>query len=355
MRARVVISVIAVAISACGGTVVETTSPVVSSSSVAPATTTAATTTKSPATTTSTTVIAADIVEPLEIPRLDNGLPATFVGVTYDGEAVEVDTPTGEVLRSIGRMERPNESDDEGGGVAAIQQVWRTSEQSWYVVSECCEPAAGTIHYVEPAAVLTPLGPDESLMSFGWTVAPSPFDDRLVTLGYVVEVSRVGSEPEVAIPLDQGDGLYYPSGVAAWDPDGSGISWLSEDWDAGRVTVVRLALTEPDAEPTSVGLDWVAGDQWLDGLGARSDGNLVAFRNTPDDDPESPAAPFTEGVVFSTDGEIVATFPVEAGSLWGGYDPSGRFLIYTDGDNNVRWQGLGQSGELAEGFIHASW
>lgn len=32
-----------------------------------------------------------------------------------------------------------------------------------------------------------------------------------------------------------------------------------------------------------------------------------------------------------------------------------RFLIYTDGDWTVRWQGLGQSGTLGEGFIHASW
>ena len=59
--------------------------------------------------------------------------------------------------------------------------------------------------------------------------------------------------------------------------------------------------------------------------------------------------------VDAVDGELVATFPVETGSLWGGYDPSGRMLIYTDGEDVVRWQGLGQSGVLAEGYIHASW
>jgi hypothetical protein len=277
------------------------------------------------------------------------------MAVTETWEAVEVDTATGDILRSIGRMERPNESDDEGGAVAAIQQVWRTADQSWYVVSECCEPAAGTIHYVEPETVLTPSGRDESLTSFGWTVAPSPFDDRLVTLGYFVEVLRVGGEPEIQIPLDQGDGLYSASGVAAWDPGGGGISWLSDDWEAGGVILVHLDLTEPGAEPTTVALDWVAGDQWLDGLGTQESGNLVAFLNTPDADPESPVVALTGGVVFSPGGELIATFPVETGSFWGGYDPAGRFLIYTDGDANVRWQGLGQSGILAAGFIHASW
>ena len=99
----------------------------------------------------------------------------------------------------------------------------------------------------------------------------------------------------------------------------------------------------------------MTGDQRLDGMGTQASGNLVAFMNTPDDDPEAPAVALTEGVVFSPDGELIATFPVETGSCWGGYDPSGLFLIYADGDNNVRWQGLGQTGLLAEGFVHASW
>jgi hypothetical protein len=95
--------------------------------------------------------------------------------------------------------------------------------------------------------------------------------------------------------------------------------------------------------------------QWLDGIGTQEGGNYVGFLNTEEADAEAPSIKSTEGVVFTESGELVATFPVEVGSSWGGYDPAGRVLIYTDGDGVVRWQGLGQSGALAEGFIHASW
>jgi hypothetical protein len=52
---------------------------------------------------------------------------------------------------------------------------------------------------------------------------------------------------------------------------------------------------------------------------------------------------------------LLTSFPVETNSLWGGYDQTGRFLIYVDGDGVVRWQGLGTAGALADGFIFASW
>ncbi len=353
MRTSAAISVIAVVISACGGTVVETTVPGDSSTSLAPPPTSTSTT--APPVTTSTTSIAADIVEPMDIPRLDSGLPATFVAVTEGWEAVEVDTASGDIIRSIGRMERPGEADDEGGVFAAIQQVWRTSDHLWYIVSECCEPAAGMIHYLGPETVLTSANHDGTLISDGWTVAPSPFDGGLIKLGYDVEVFSVGAEPKLELWLDQGSDVSSLPGVAAWSRDAATISWLSVQWDTSATTLVHLDLTEPDARPRLVALDWVGPDQWLDGMGTQESGNLVAFLNTPDDDPEAPAVAATEGVVFSPAGELIASFPVETGSFWGGYDPSGRMLIYTDGDENVRWQGRGQSGVLAAGFIHASW
>ena len=64
------------------------------------------------------------------------------------------------------------------------------------------------------------------------------------------------------------------------------------------------------------------------------DTNLVGFLNTTDGGAE-PQVIETEGVVFTPDGQLVATFAVETGSLWGGYEPSGRMLIYTDGDSVV--------------------
>ena len=355
MRTRLAISVIAVAISACGGTVVETTLPVASSTSVAPATTALSTTTTEPPNTTSTTPGAVDALAPLEIPRLDGGLPATFVAVTEGWEAVEVDTATGDILRSIGRMERPGEAEDEGGVGSAIQQAWRTSDHAWYVVGECCEPAGGMMHYLGPESVLTRANHEDMLFSDGWTIAPSPFDGRIVNLGYFIRVGKVGAPADVEFWLDEGEDAASLMTVAAWDRDGGGVSWLSYDRARFATTLVHLDLTAPDSEPTTRVLDWVTGDQWLDGMGAQQGGDLVAFRNTPDDVPEAPSVALTEGVVFSPGGELIATFPVETGSFWGGYDPSGRFLIYTDGNGDVHWQGLGRSGILAAGFIHASW
>jgi hypothetical protein len=81
---------------------------------------------------------------------------------------------------------------------------------------------------------------------------------------------------------------------------------------------------------------------------------LVTFRLTPDgdDDYDNDLA---RGIVFEPTGELVAEFDVEPGSRMGGYDPSGRFLIYVDGEGTVRWQGLGQTGSLGEGYLFASW
>lgn len=355
MNARLAISLIAMAISSCGGTVAESTLPVASSSTVPPATiATSSTATASPATTSSTS-FAAGAVQPVEIPRLENGLPATFVGVTEDSEAVEVDTATGAVIRSIGRLEPPNETDDEAGAFNAIQQVWRTSDHLWFIVSECCEPAAGMILYLDPETVVTDANHFDNVISDGWTVAPSPFDGRLAKLGYDAEVFAVGTEPELEMWLDEDNEVSSAMTVAAWGADGASVSWLSLDWESATTRLVHLDITEPDSRAAPIALKWLGPDQWLDGMGTQESGNLVAFMNTPDRDPETSGIAATDGVVFSAEGELLATFAVQTGSLWGGYDPSGRFLIYTDGDDIVRWQGLGRSGILAEGFIHASW
>jgi hypothetical protein len=98
-------------------------------------------------------------------------------------------------------------------------------------------------------------------------------------------------------------------------------------------------------------LPWIGVHQYLDGIGTQASGNLVGFLHTYGDS----GITATEGVVFSTVGEVLANFPVETGSFWGGYDPAGKFLIYVDGDNTVRWQGAGQTGSLGNGFIFASW
>ena len=64
----------------------------------------------------------------------------------------------------------------------------------------------------------------------------------------------------------------------------------------------------------------------------------------------------TEGVVYSPQtGELLAEFEVPAGSAFGGYDRSGRFLIYTTPAGAVMYQGRGRVGVLGEGYLFASW
>ena len=290
----------------------------------------------------------------MAIPRLDNGLPATFVAVTQGWEAVEVDTATGNIIRSLGAAQRPDQSDDEAAVTGAIQQVWRTSDQQTFVISTCCEPAAGELFAVGPDQMLTAESRLDRFFTYGWTAGPSPFSDEVATAGLGLQVGSVVGELRALPSL--ADELRQPSGVVAWKRDGSGLSWISNNFTPeGGAGLVGVALDEAMPLPMVIELDWVGPGQWLDGIGAQESGNLVGFLNTENADPEAPSVSSTEGVIFSPDGVLIATFPVETGSLWGGYDPSGRVLIYTDGDNVVRWQGLGQSGVLAEGFIHASW
>lgn len=310
-----------------------TSAPTISTTTIAP------TTTASP--------VAA---VPLEIARLDSGLPATFVAVTADWVAVEVDSATGEVVRSIGQLEEQSESDDEAGIFNAIQSIWRTSDGEWYAISTCCEPVAGAIYFIAQDESLNEENRQQAALLDGWTAAPSPFDGRLAKLGFTVDVFEVAGETQASIQPDGAAGM--TTGTAAWHIDGRAVSWLGAT--AGSPSLVTLDLDDPDGQLTVMPLDWVADNQWLQGLGVQASGRFVAFRNTQVDDPEAPRLVATEGVVFDESG-LVATFPVELGSFWGGYDPSGRFLLYVDGDGTVRWQGRGERGSLGDGYIQASW
>jgi hypothetical protein len=46
---------------------------------------------------------------------------------------------------------------------------------------------------------------------------------------------------------------------------------------------------------------------------------------------------------------------VPAGSVLGGYETSGTFLIYTTPEGVVEFQGQGRVERLGEGFFFASW
>jgi hypothetical protein len=317
---------------------VATTAAPGTSSSTTPATTTQATTT------TPTT-------ESSAASTLPDGRPATFVAITDDYQAVEVDTTTGEVIHVFGQTGTAAEMDAaEEMPPNVLVGAWRISDGSMIGLSDCCEPAAGRLFFLSPEE---DLGEDPYSSSApwtqGWTLSPSPNSNFFASIGYSLEVfPEDPQESGIGVWIDE-PSLGFPGGAAAWARDGSQLWWTTKIKEVTALATLEL----PAGEPRHVTvLPWVGVHQYLDGIGTQTSGNLVGFLHTYNDEFE---VAMSEGVVFSDSGEVLADFPVETNSLWGGYDQSGRFLIYVDGDNTVRWQGLGMSGSLAEGFIFASW
>lgn len=323
-------------VAACGG---ETAAPETTTSTTAPATTVTTvptTTTTTEASTTTTTA-----------PPAETQLPATWVGVTEDYEAVEVDTETGEVLSSIAQVSTAEdvETAECAACINAVDAVWRSYDGSHFYVSECCEPAAGMIHVLTPDDLPYLPGDDAPTWTF-WTASPSPDFDEVVFVGYQVVVTEPTVDPGTARPgvdytmgwANEGD--LFPISNAVWD--GDRIKWLEGGTEGVRIRVFQLD------GPTSV-VEVPDLDGWNSAnLAIRGAGELVVAR-APFDEPA------TEALVIDQSGTVVEHFPLEPGSRLGNYDSSGTFLIYVDGDGIVRWLGGGESGVLAEGFLQASW
>lgn len=354
LRRLAIALAMALAVTGCGGDA-GPAATTVAPTTLAPTTTAVATTTTqsvqestttpepvSPSTTT-TTVIPAT-------PTISDGRPETFLAITDDYIAVEVDTASGEIVHVFGQTgtsEQMAEAEEIAPNV--LVGIWRVRDGSMIGLSDCCEPAAGRVFYVEAGGELG-VDPYAGDAVAGWTLSPSPVDNQFANLGY----SMLVTDPSVS--ADFGSGLWidepelgFPDGVAAWTRDGSELYWTTRKDDVAALATLDLAEGAP--VPVAI-LPWVGVDQSLFGIGSQASGNLVGFLQTRGDDFSIIE---TEGVVFTTSGELLASFDVETGSTWGGYDESGRFLIYVDGDGIVRWQGLGEVGSLGDGFIFASW
>ncbi len=305
-------------------------------------------TTAAPTTTEATTATNA----PVEAAPLDDGRPATFVAITDDYVAVEVDTVSGEVLHVYGQA-------GSAADVAAAEEmspnvlvgVWRLRGGDTVGISDCCEPAAGNVFFLAADGELSLDPYANDLSDHGWSLAPSPTAEVFANLGY----SLIVTDPTVTADTGSGEwiddpGLGFPSGgPPAWSRDGSELFWTTH-FDGGTA-LATLDLAEGSPSHVAV-LEWVADNQTLAGIGSQASGDLVGFLHTRSPSYEITA---TEGVVFSTDGALLASFPIEKGAVWGGYDPAGVFLVYVDADGTVRWQGGGAVGEIADGFLFASW
>jgi hypothetical protein len=290
--------------------------------------------------------------EPLQgtLPILDDGRPATFLAVTNDYAAVEVDTETGSVIRMVAQVSTAEDVQNAecAACVNAVDGIWRLADGSAYLMSECCEPAAGAMFWMGPAQQVTPETHDFAESLIGWWAAPSPASPSMAVAGYGLSIVNADYQ-QLWNWFPSGD--FNSATPTTWNRDLSAL-WVFQDDPPGVGPLWKFDLATSAA--TSVRATWIDGDQFLSGLGTQASGRLVTFRLTPDGDDDFGNDP-VRGIVFEPTGELVAEFDVEPGSRMGGYDPSGRFLIYVDGDGTVRWQGVGQSGPLGEGYLFASW
>lgn len=321
-------------VGACSSDAPSTTIP-------AETTTSVETTITSPPTTPSTTTSTSTTLPADEggLAVLDDGRPATWIGVTSDYEAVEVDTESGTVIRSLGQVATAEDVADAecSACVNAIDAAWRTFDGSYFVISECCEPAAGLIHVLDPSELPLESGSDNQ--RFFWSAAPAPASQTVAFLGYQLQIATL-DDPGSDFTLEL---EHFPISNAAWSPDAGTVRWL-EDADG---SVLLRSLVIASGEDTTVPMRQL--DGWaLAGLATGSGGELLVVRAQPD-------AAATSLLVFTPEGTLVEEVPIEPGARLGGFDPSGDFLIYTADDGVVRWSGDGTGGELGDGFVHASW
>jgi len=337
MKLPAAIVLFALMLGACGAT----------AGSSAPSSTTAQTTPAiSPATPTAPSTTTGPSTAPAPSDStLDDGRPSTFLAITFDYRAVEVDTLTGEVVRVVGQTAAADDfaSTDEIYP-NALDAIWRLADRSATLVSECCEPASGAIYLLESDQQITGDTRGDLTYHAGWWASPAPMGSRFALLNEMMVVSAPGrTEPLYSAWLNDIFGTWAVSN-ATWNREGDTVYWIGQDDDAGFINGVSLEADEPDELSTP--LDIVRSGVWFGGLATQANGNLVAFAHEivgPCETTES------RGIVFTPAGTVVAEFPVEIDSTLGGYDPSGRFLIYVDGAGAVRWPGVGQSGVLGDG------
>jgi hypothetical protein len=339
VRSPVGLIVFIAVLAACASPAEPPTTPA-DSSTTTEATTTPPTTTTIP--TITTTPAGPPPSEEPGLQTLDDGRPATFVAVTSDYEAVEVDTATGQVIRSLGQISTAEDvaTAECAACINAIDAVWRTSDGSHHIISECCEPAAGRIHVLTADDLPLLPGTTTSETHAFWWAVPSPRSGLVAFLGYSLLVTEPGATPVHNGDLLDGWAVSNPT----WSPDGSTVRWLQSS-DDGAIVLRSLDLTSQTT--TEVAVPALHGSDLAD-LTTRVSGELVALHRSLD-------GGGTTALVLTVDGAVVDEFDLEDGARLGGHDPSGSFLLYVTDDGAVRWRGENDSGVLAEGYLFASW
>lgn len=366
-RPRIVVAVsFALILAACGGSgdpgaqpASTTTAPEATSTTAGSTTSTTTTTRPSTTTTTATTTTErrststlTDVenpgpMTPAEGPTLDDGRPATFLAVTAESTtAVEVDTTTGSIVREIGATGNDGSGSALEGNV--VVDAWWDPASGNTIISTCCEPAAGDLTFLEAGqSYRYPTAGDSS--GFGWDASVSPDGSLYLLTGYYVRIQEAADPSEYVDLFESFDGTgRHP----AWLRDRRGVA-VAHPWDfeggTERGWVEVIELDEANRVISSIRHEVPEG---VADLEVRADGRLVVLLGTG----QGYAAEGDRAVVMDPDtGDRLTEFDLGAESYGLSYDNTGTYLLYVTTAGEIRWQGAGRSGELADGFISADW
>lgn len=307
---------------------------------------------------TATTVT--EVSPPLNIafePGIDGappeGLPESFIGVTTEWSVVEIDTISGKVVRTLAEAPVFPDEEPEGPEYNRISQAWWHRESQRLVIEEGPEPAAGNIFHF-PAGrpyedIRNQCSEDLDGVScgYGWQAALSPNGDFVFHTGYFASITENGQmAPSIEVAPTEAN----ERGSFFYDPvflmDRPGVAFV-EEWEQGRqLQIVELSGLGQVVERVTHELEFD-----IASIAVRADGKLVLLEAKERFGFKGDRAE----VIDPDTGETLAEFSLEPGSNSLGYDPTGTYLLYIDGDGTARWQGRGESGVLAEGLIHADW
>ena len=285
------------------------------------------------------------------------GLPQFLVAVREDGGVVEIETQSGREVRVLIPAPSLLPAEDQMSG-NSIGAVWWHRESGRMVVEDGPEPASGNIWHLpidadfELARTLSFNGIQGFRYGAGWQAAISPNGDYVLHTGYFASILRNGVPGNNWIEISrtgESGSSYYT--MPTWLRDRDGVAFIVESF-VGQHEVVELELVELNSRGEVTDRRSVPLGGPVAGLAVRSDGAILVLA----DEGDSRRWGGSEVTVVDPESfETIAEFELESGSASMGYDPTGTFLLYVDGDGEIRWQGRGQSGLIASGFTHADW
>ncbi len=286
-------------------------------------------------------------------PMLGDGRPETFWAIedeTYS--LVEVDTATGEILGDYGGWGEPFTDCEDGGDCGMFQGLSdvEVGADGRLWLSDCCEPAVGNTFVVDPGDSVDPLSSNaERVLGTQPIVSP---DGRLVartTLQWI-EINSTDFGSPVSWPPEApiADGGYYRA--AAW-LNSTTLVVIASSLE-GTGSIVLLDVSDPTS-PTLIDHPAMGGLVPFVDAGVRADGTIFALAILPAGDDGDR---LVEGWVYDpASGERITTTPLPRDLFSIDYDQTNTYLITAGGDGVVRWYGAGSSGEIASGFVAASW